>query len=79
MNRRERAQLARVVACLGELSSLRPPNPANVAAVAANLRIATEASSELGSALPYLANGLLREASERIGAAERLLSREGVQ
>jgi hypothetical protein len=79
MDRRERAQLARVVGCLGELASLKPPNPANVAAVVGNLAIATAAASELRGALPYLANGELREASERIGAAEKLLSRDGVQ
>lgn len=75
MNNQDRAFLARVEQVIREVGALYPPNPADIRAIATNLRIATKASKELASAVSALSRNELEWAEEYLRDAERTVAR----
>lgn len=74
LRRRERAVLDRVDDVVRTVGTLNPQNPADVAAVARNFRIATSASRMASEAARCARRGMFEEAEAFVAEAEQLVS-----
>lgn len=74
MNSRDRAVLDRIDDVIRTIGSLTPRNPADVATISGNLRVATAASKELVAAISAMRGRDWREVGERLQRAERIVA-----
>jgi len=78
MTKRERALLSHVYARLNEITGLRPPNPADIAAISRNLQVATETAACLSRAVFQILDGNYPEAGTEVTRAQRALEPQEV-
>ncbi|MFI6228723.1 hypothetical protein ACIBCR_15580 [Micromonospora echinospora] len=74
MNNQDRKMLARVEEVARYVGSLTPQNPADVAAIARNLPVATKASKAVAKALSALRLNDLEWAEDYLTEAERIIA-----
>lgn len=78
LSQRERRVIDRIDDVLREVSTLNPPNPADVRAISTNLPVAVTAAKALRGAIGALRMQDWTSADSYLGQAEQVVSREGV-